>query len=107
MNNIIAVAFPMFEKKISEIKNKYLCYHMQMFAKDLVPFGKTYLKKHKLTLNAPIIQFCKLGCIISNHFNNFPPARQVKIIYVILNLEETRLHTLIKSSYKCINTVSQ
>lgn len=107
IDNTIVTALPIFGKKASKIENKYLCHHVQMLAKDLNLLSKTYLKKHELIFNAPVVQCSKLVCIINNHFSNFLPAGQVKIIYIILNEKETRLDTLIKSIYKRINTVSQ
>lgn len=106
-NNIIAVVLLLFGKKVFKVNKKYLRYHMQIFIKDLDPHSIMYLKKYELTSNAPVIQSRKLVCIISNYFSNLLPTGQVKIIHRILNKEETRLYTLIKSNYKGIDTVSQ
>lgn len=105
--NTITAALPMFREKASEIENKHLWHYVQMLAKDLDLLGETYLRKQKLTSNTPVIQSYELICIINNHFDNLPPAGQVKIMHAILNKEETCLHTLIKSTYECINTISQ
>ncbi len=107
MNNTIAAALPAFEKKASEVENQHLRHHAQMLAKDLDPLGKTYLRKHELISNAPVVRSRKRACIISDHFSNLPPAGQVEMMYAILDEEETHLHTLIKSSYKRIDIISQ
>lgn len=106
-NNTIAAALLAFEKKASEIGTKYLYHHAQIFAKDLDLLGETYLREHELTSNAPVVWSRKLARVISNYFSNLPPAGQVEIMHVILDEEKIRLHTLIKSNYKRINTVSQ
>lgn len=78
MDNTIAAAPSTFEKKASEVENKCLRYHAQMFAKDLDPLGVAYLRKHKLMSNAPVIQSLKLACVIINHFNILPPPAKLK-----------------------------
>ena len=55
MDNTIAAPLLTFKKKASEVENKHLRHHAQMLAEDLDSFGKTYLKEHKLTSNAPVI----------------------------------------------------
>lgn len=44
---------------------------------------------------------------MGKYFNNLLFAGQVKIMHIILDEEETHLHTLIKSIYKQINTIFQ
>lgn len=100
MDNTNTVALPAFEKK-------HLCHHVQMLAKDLDPLGKTYLREHKLTSNAPVVQFLELAHVINDHFSILLLAGQVETIHAIFDKEETRLYTLIKSSYDRIDTVSQ
>lgn len=71
INITIAAILSAFEKKIFEIKNKYLRHYTQILTKNLDPLGETYLRKYKLTSNALIIQSCELVCIIRNLFSNF------------------------------------
>lgn len=106
-NNTIAAALPAFERKASEVENEHLRHHAQMLAEDLDPLGETYLREHKLTSNAPVVRSREQARVISDHFSNLPPAGQVEMMHAILDEEETRLHTLIKSSYERIDTVSQ
>ncbi len=106
-NNTIAAALPAFERKASKVENEHLRNHAQMLAKDLDPLGETYLREHELTSNTPVVRSRELACVISNHFSNLPPAGQVEMMHAILDEEETCLHTLIKSSYERIDTVSQ
>lgn len=106
-DNTIAAALPVFGRKASEVENEHLPHHAQMLVKDLDLLGKTYLRKYKLTSNAPAVQSRKLAHVINDHFSNLPPAIQVLMMHAILNEEETPLHTLIKSTYKRIDTISQ
>lgn len=55
MDDTITAVRPAFEKKASEVENKYMRHHAQMFAKVLDLLGVTYLRKHKLTSIASVI----------------------------------------------------
>ena len=68
-NTIIAI-LPIFEKKLSGVKNKYLRCYTQILAKDLELLNKMYFRENKGMLNALIVQFCNHACVMSNHFSN-------------------------------------
>lgn len=90
-DNTIAATFFVFESKVFKVENKYLRHHAQILVKDLDLLDEMYLEKHKLTSNALGVQFCKLARVISNYFSYLLPTNQVKMIYTILNKDETHL----------------
>lgn len=77
-------------------KNKYLCYFVVNFIKDLELLQLSYLKKHNLISIKPVVRFLKQAWTMGEQFDNLLPAWQVQIIYTILDEEETYLHTMIK-----------
>ena len=68
---------------------------MQMFEKDLDSVRITYLREHNLISIASVLYLYKQTCVINKHFNNLTYARQIKMIYAILEEKETYLHTLL------------
>lgn len=55
---------------------------------------------------ALIVKFPKQVCTISKQFNNLFPAKQVQMMYTILDKEKTQLHIMIRAIIERINIIS-
>lgn len=104
-NKEIAAVMLAFLAKATDIKNKHLQRHDINLMDNLQPLQSTYLREHNLTLIALIVRFLEQSCAMGEQFNNFSPARQVEIMYVIPAEEETRLHAMIKATLERINSI--
>lgn len=103
----IAAAMPKFVIKITDNENKYLRCYTVCLIDNLELLQSSYLKEYNLTSIAPIVKFPEQTCIIGELFNNFLPAGQVQIMYVILDKEKTRLYAMIKAILEQINIILQ
>lgn len=52
------------------------------------------------------MRFSEQTCPISEQFNNFFPARQVQMIYAILDEDKIHLYAIIRATLERINTIS-
>lgn len=106
-NEAITATMLEFIAKAMDHENEYLQYYTIYLIDNLESLQSLYLTKYNLISITPDIRSPEQARIMSKQFNNLPSARQVQMIYAILNEEEIRLHTMIRAMLKQIDTISQ
>lgn len=94
-----------FVAKVTDNKVKHLrCYAVNLM-NNLEPLQSYYLKKYNLASIVLIVRSLEQARVINEKSNNFSSAKQVQMMYTILDEEEICLYAMIKATLKRINTI--
>ena len=97
-NEAITTAMPEFVVKATDNKNEQLQGHIIYLIDDLESLQSSYLREYNLISIAPVVRFPEQARAMGEQFNNLLSARQVQIMYAILDKEKTCLHAMIRAT---------